>query len=338
MDQQTERIFADNEQKVLSEASKRYGMAPDSLKRLGSFESFVFEYRYQDTDQILRVTPGSHRQATAIKGELEWVNYLADNGVSVCRGLPSKNGSLVEVIELDTIDSDPDAFYSVVSFTKAPGRRAIKEDWNEKLFTNWGQVIGRMHALTKNYQPSDPSLVRHVWHEDGDLRADRYLPESQTKVLARHADLMDYLHKLPMDTDSFGLVHEDMHHGNFFVDNGSITVFDFDDCQHHWFASDLAMPLFYVMRNLTLNDQSLEFAHHFFGCLMEGYSRENRIEKYWLEQIPHFLKLREMILYIILYAEEAFEANEWCRAFFSGRRERIENGVPVLDMDFGQFA
>ncbi len=338
MDQQTEKISADNEQKILSEAGKRYGIAPDCLKRLGSFESFVFEYRKGDRDYILRITPGEHRQPTMIEAELDWVNYLADNGVSVCRGLLSERGSLVEVVELDTISSDPDAFYSLVSFTKAPGRRAIKEDWNEKLFTNWGQVIGRMHALTKNYRPSDPSLVRHAWHEDGDLRVDGHLPESQTVVRARHAALLEYLHALPTDKDSFGLVHEDMHHGNFFVDNGNLTIFDFDDCQHHWFVSDLAMPLFYVMRNLTLNDQSPEFANHFFGCLMEGYNRENKLEKYWLEQIPYFLKLREMILYIIIYAEEAFEVNDWCRAFITGRKERIEEGVPVIDIDFGRFA
>jgi Ser/Thr protein kinase RdoA (MazF antagonist) len=194
-----------------------------------------------------------------------------------------------------------------------------------------------MHALTKKYQPSDPSLVRHVWHEDGDLRADKYLPESQTQVLAKHSELLGYLQGLPTDKDAFGLVHEDMHHGNFFVDNGHITVFDFDDCQHHWFAADLAMPLFYAMRNVTLNDQSQEFANHFFGCLMEGYTRENSLDKYWLEQIPYFLKLREMILYVILYAEEAFEVNDWCRAFFEGRKERIEGDVPVIDMDFSQF-
>lgn len=337
MDQQTEQTFADNEQKVLTDAADRYGIAPGSLKRLGSFESFVFEYSRNGEEYILRVTPGDHRQPSQISGELEWINYLADNGVSVCRALPSVNGSLIEVVALDTIDSNPDAFYSVVSFARAPGRLATKDDVSDELFVNWGQTIGRMHALTKKFQPSDPSFTRHMWHEDEDLQADRHLPASQTRVLSKHTELMEYLHSLPTDINAFGLVHEDLHHGNFFVENGNLTVFDFDDCQHHWFAADLAMPLFYVMRSKVFSDRSVEFAYHFFSRLLEGYNRENSLDRFWFQQIPYFLKLRELILYIILYAEKAFELNEWCREFFDGRRERIENDVPVLDMDFSVF-
>jgi Ser/Thr protein kinase RdoA (MazF antagonist) len=337
LDKQTENNFALNGDFILKQASRYYGFAPDKLQRLGSFESFVFEYNRNGNDYILRVTPGSHRQPEKIHGELEWLNYLADNDVSVARAVESGNGSLIEVVELDKGGSRSESFYSVVAFEKARGGPATKDDWNDKLFTNWGQIVGRMHALTKNYQPSHPSYTRHTWHEDEDLKAHEVLPPTQTKVLEKYDSLMKTLKALPTDRGSYGLVHEDMHHSNFFVDNGRITAFDFDDCQYHWFASDIGIPLFYVMQSKRLNDTTPEFARRFFGCFMEGYSRENRIDRNWLERIPLFHRLREMILYVIIYDEEAFEVNGWCRDYFQGRQERIENDIPVIDIDFSRF-
>ena len=333
----TEDTFTENSRYILAEASRRYGISPDDLNRLGSFASFIFAFKRNGQDFILRVNPATHRSTNLIMGELEWINYLADNGVPVCRPVPSQNGSLIEVVELNNIDEDAKAYYTLTAFTRAAGRRPVKDDWNDELFTQWGRILGRMHALTKNYTPSDPSFTRPTWHQDDDLQGQNYLPRSQTLVLQKHDDLIDHLFNLPTDRDCYGLVHEDMHHGNFFVDGGQITIFDFDDCQYHWFAADVSMPLFYVMRNTRLNDRSLQFANRFFNCLLEGYYCENTIDRYWLEEIPWFLKLREMILYIIIYAEDAHDLDDWCRDFMKDRRYRIENDIPVVDIDFGQF-
>ncbi|UCD63846.1 MAG: phosphotransferase [Candidatus Zixiibacteriota bacterium] len=335
---ETEETFDRNSREVLAEVQKRYGIEPGDLKRLGSFASFVFEYRYRGVDRVLRITPGSHRSVDQIRGELEWMNYLNDSGVSVIRGLPSNRGLLVEPIEIEPTGPATDNLYSVVSFTRAPGAGPAREVWNANLFKVWGQTIGRMHAATKDYRPSDPALRRHTWYEDEDLCGREHIPPDQNAVRQKYDSLMKYLRSLPTPPDAFGVVHEDMHHGNFFVDDGRITVFDFDDCQYHWFAADLSIPLFYVMRNKVLNDRSTEFARHFFGCLMEGYNRENSISRKWLEQIPCFLKLREMILYIIIYAEGIQDSDEWCRDFMENRRERIEKDIPVVDIDFSQFA
>jgi Ser/Thr protein kinase RdoA (MazF antagonist) len=333
----TEDTFTENSPYILTEASRRYGISASDLHRLGSFESFIFDFKRNGEDFILRINPATNHSTNLIRGELEWIDYLADNGVSACRPLPSTNGSLTEVVKLDNIDEDPEAYYTLTAFARAAGGTAGKDDWNDKLFIEWGRVIGRMHALTKNYTPSDPSFTRPTWHEDDDLRADKYLPASQTEVLRKYADLLEHLHALPTDRESYGLVHEDMHHGNFYVNSGHITIFDFDDCQYHWFAADISIPLFYVMRNTKLNDRSPQFAKRFFSCLLEGYHRENSINSSWLEEIHWFLKLREMILYIIIYAEDAHQLNGWCRDFMKDRRYRIENDIPVIDIDFGRF-
>ena len=63
-----------------------------------------------------------------------------------------------------------------------------------------------------------------------------------------------WLDSLPKDDDCYGLIHADIHQGNFFVDeNDNITIFDFDDCHYHWFAYDLAVPLFGLAISLRDN-------------------------------------------------------------------------------------
>jgi Ser/Thr protein kinase RdoA (MazF antagonist) len=337
MDKRTEDIFVRHSNHVLKEASKLYGFNAADLNKLGSFESFVFEYQQAGQTYILKVIPLSHRQLGLVQGELEWINYLVEGGVSASPPVTSGTGSCVEVVRAGNQDDGDREDYIIVVFEKAAGRIATAEDWNEKLFMAWGRTMGRMHALTKNFQPSHPSYARYKWYEDEDLKGKQHIPPSQPIVLERYWALIKRIEALPIDRDSFGLVHEDMHHGNFFVNKGKITVFDFDDCQYHWFAADISIPLFYVMRNKRLNQATPEFATHFFSCFLKGYNRENSLDKKWLTRIPLFHKLREMILYIVIHAEQAFELDDWCRDFYKDRRHRIENDVPVIDLDFARF-
>jgi Ser/Thr protein kinase RdoA (MazF antagonist) len=133
------------------------------------------------------------------------------------------------------------------------------------------------------------------------------------------------------------LVHDDIHHGNIFLNNGSITVFDFDDCRYHWYVNDLAISLFYLIQDKASGQNKNEFARQTLGYFMEGYYRENDLPRSQLAQIGNFLKFREIILYLIIHEEKAFEVNNWDRRYMDGRRLRIENDVPFVDIDFGEL-
>ncbi|MFH1374239.1 MAG: phosphotransferase [bacterium] len=317
--------------RILGDAMKRFGIAPDKIKKLGSFESYVYEYEKNGQEYILKITHTLRRTAAYIMGELDFVNHLSDGGAAVARAVPSETGNFVEEIEADS------GRFLAYAFEKARGHHPGEEDWNDSLFAAWGQVIGRMHALTKSYRPADPSYRRQQWHKDEDLKVDRHLPADQILVRDRFDQLMDRLRVLPTDNDSYGLVHEDVHHGNFVVHNGSITVFDFVDCHYHWFADDLAVALFYAHRD-SKSGGTTDFARRFLSCLLEGYGRENSFDSQWLNHFQDFLKLRELILYILLHKEGIDDLNPWSERFMQGRRESIENRTPIIDMDFTCFA
>lgn len=66
---------------------------------------------------------------------------------------------------------------------------------------------------------------------------------------------------------------------------------------------------------------------------MRGYCRENTIDKYWLIQIPLFLQLREIIVYIGMYRSFDFSnLNQWTENYISQSKSRIENGVPIINV------
>ncbi|MDO9027186.1 MAG: hypothetical protein Q7U87_04820, partial [bacterium] len=73
---------------------------------------------------------------------------------------------------------------------------------------------------------------------------------------------------------------------------------------------------------------------------LEGYAQENRLDPKWLKEIPLFLKIREIDLYGAIH--RSFDVNNidnpWVAGFMKGRKEKIEQDVPYLDIDFGAWA
>ena len=332
MDLRSAEIFEKNSEYILAAATRSFGIKPDGLIKLGSFESMVYEFERERKNYILKISHSFHRTAAQIAGELDWINYLADNGVPVGRAFPNLKGEIVTRINMD------DSYFLAYTFGKSPGAHITADDWGEDLFVKWGRLTGRLHALTKTYKPSDETCQRFHWHEDESLRIEKHVPAEQKLVIDKCHRLFNQLHKLPVGPDNYGLIHSDLYHGNFFVNNGEIIPFDFDDCHYNWFTHDLAMPIFYALRSSFRDDDQVEFTRRFMRAFMDGYRGENQIAPEWLERIPLLLKLREMDLYIIIHAEKAQNLNQWCRDFMDGRREKIENDIPVIDLDFSEFA
>jgi Ser/Thr protein kinase RdoA (MazF antagonist) len=239
---------------------------------------------------------------------------------------------LVEVIDINK------SSFIIYAFEKAPGRFPGKDDLNDELFEKWGRLTGRMHALAKEYRPPASPQRRFEWYEDVSLWVEEFIPPSQGLVIAKIKEHIARLRALAVDADSYGLIHSDLHHSNFFINDGNIIPIDFDDCHYSWYATDIAMPLFYMLREPYVGADNIEFAYHFMDFFMRGYNRENRIDLPWMKRIPDFMKLREMDLYMAIHSAGEGNLDRWCRDFMKNRRNRIENDIPVIDVDFSVYA
>jgi Ser/Thr protein kinase RdoA (MazF antagonist) len=170
------------------------------------------------------------------------------------------------------------------------------------------------------------------------LDIESWLPTSESSVYGKYCDLYTYLSELPRIGDSYGLIHQDAHAGNIFVDmSGGITLFDFDDCCYSWYMNDIAIVLFYAANG---EEDPEAFTHSFMRQFIRGYVRENDIDQEWLREIPHFLKLREIDLYAIIHRSFDVDNIEdrWVASFMKNRKEKILNDVPFIDYDFGELS
>jgi Ser/Thr protein kinase RdoA (MazF antagonist) len=327
--------------RILKEAAKRFGVAfgklmrfHDSVKVVEScrfIEKSLHQYDRDGRYYILRLTHPLYVDFEFIPGEVDWINYLADHGVRAPRVITSRNGELVEIIE------DEDSPYAAVSFEKVEGREIVFDDpdeWNTDLFVRYGRTIGRMHALTKRYAPRGRSLRRIKWYEqDWVANIDRYLPASEFLIRQKHRDLMRTLHGLPRDRDSYGLIHGDAHPWNVLFHQGDIILTDFDFCERSWFASDIAIVLFYAVMAPVKGMDKSTFANCFLKNFMTGYLEENNLDAYWIEQIPFFLRLRMISKYILHYPEwQSNTMTENRESAFIDWKRKIEKDIPYLDL------
>lgn len=309
---------------ILGEAMRRYGIAEGDIKLLDGFESFMYEYARNGQESILRVGHSRRRTPDLIRGEVDWINYLAAGGAGVARAVQSQGGALVE-----EIPDARDGRFLATSFVKAQGGPVWEMGgWTDEAIDQYGRLLGRIHALSKDYAVADAAWRRPTWVEDQGMIMSLLEPD----IAEKYREVMSHLQALPQDGESYGMIHQDAHGGNFFIDaNGRITLFDFDDCVYGHFAYDLAMVLFYAVTN---RDDAAEFAPGFWRRFMRGYAAENNLDPAWQREIPHFMKLREIDLYaLVLRDYDSLEGDAWAEAYLDGRKERIVNGIPYLEID-----
>ncbi|MCD4708243.1 MAG: phosphotransferase [Candidatus Sabulitectum sp.] len=318
---------------IIEEVAVRYGISRDRLEKLGGFESYMFRYSLNNAGYVLRIAHSLRRSEKLIQAEVEWIRYLASNGVSVADAVLSFRGDLVEGIA----DGHGDYFLAT-AFNEVKGKPPRAFGWTPELFTDYGTLMGQMHRLAKQYTPSDPGIQRPLWSSP-DINDDVLinLPDDQPVARERYEEILSRLESLPLDIDSFGLIHFDAHSGNMLVDEkGTIHLFDFDDCNRNWFINDLAIVLFYMVTNVEDPERT---AGEFLPSFLHGYSKENSLDFVWLKEIPLFLRMREIDLYAIIH--RSFDVNNltgWCGQFMKGRLEKIENAEPYLDLDFTTLA
>lgn len=314
---------------ILLQAMQAFNIQERHIRLLDGFESFIYEFERNEERFILRIGHSLRRNENLICGEVDWINYLYTKGASVARAIQTIDGTLVSPI--------PDGrggHFLATAFEKADGRHPRDVDWNEALFERYGRLLGRMHSLSKEYLPLKPAWKRPEWDDPGMLDVEGWLPESEYLVLEKFRYLKTHLEEFPKSSDSYGLIHQDAHAGNMFVDKeGKITLFDFDDCTYSWYINDIAIVLFYL---LVGKEDSAAFTKKIMPQFLRGYKIENQFDEHWLEELPYFLKLREIDLYAVIH--RSFDVDNidhpWVAMFMQERKHRIENEVPFLDFDF----
>ncbi|MDP7145532.1 MAG: phosphotransferase [Pseudomonadales bacterium] len=318
---------------LLSKAISRYGISPDRVSLLGDFDSFVYEFDRAGSRGILRISHSSKRSASLVMGELDWVRHLVEGGASVSAVMSSDSGQLLEELP----DNHGEAFL-VAAFTKAEGVSPKPGEWTRDITEQYGQLLGRIHRLSRNYSPRNQQWLRPDWDDPIMLDVEETLSGVDSGVLEEFRQLLCKLETLPKDEVNYGLIHQDAHGENLKIDDaGQIMLYDVFDCAYSWFVNDIAIVLFYAA---MWEEDPASFTEEFMRHFLEGYRRESELNESWLTEIPLFLKLREIDLYAVILREFGtnWHVDQWNAGYMKGRKKRIEAGTPYIDYDFSTLA
>jgi Ser/Thr protein kinase RdoA (MazF antagonist) len=272
------------------------------LKNFWSFEgepifhrrvaNFVFFARLEGRAVVLRLTEPIHRSREEIESELSWMSYLYSQKIQVVKPVVALDKSFVSVVK----DSNQKEYYAAV-FEKAPGAFLKDDEISNELIRNWGRFVGRMNYITKGYRPTAGILLRQDWDNDESLAmARRSFDKSDKLAYLRMHELLEWMASLEKNPDSYGLIHGDLHQGNFFVNQGRITAFDFDDSCYHWFAYDIVPPINSIYKNQDEGNFTIP-KEEALDTFLEGYLSENKLDSIWIERVTFFDKFRAALTY-----------------------------------------
>lgn len=313
---------------IVENAASLYGLEASDLKKLGGFESFVYSFEKDQKEYILRITHSMRRTLEHIESEMDWIAFLHNNGVSCSLPFKTMNGQLAGSV------GQTEAPFIVCAFDKMKGSHLKKETDTPEFRFHYGKLLGKMHRLTKDYQPQKAKRI--LWYQDELVKHfEEIIPADQTLVKNQFQNLKDKISQIKTDRNNFGLVHFDAHAGNFFVENNELHIFDFDDSQYAHFIADIAIVLFYFSFHIPPEMDKNEIMQRFFKEFMTGYQTENTLSAEEYKYIPDFLKMREFMLYAAIY--NAFQDGDfdgWARHYMTGRKESLENNLPFLDLSF----
>ncbi|UCG03745.1 MAG: phosphotransferase [Candidatus Heimdallarchaeota archaeon] len=293
--------------KVAQELSDKFCLKWDvdssTLSFLRGFENQVYSFKKDGLNYILRVGHSNHMSHDLVQAEMDWIAFLHNHGIPVPKPLVSLDGKLVEkfVVEND--------YFNVIALEKIPGNHLDFQQpraWSEEIIYQWGKIIGKMHALSKEYITKNNR--RYDFNPTATL-VEEMIPNEPNDIKSKIIEIFQSLKSLPKTKDSYGLVHSDLHPGNFLIRNKAITgILDFDRTCYKWFISEIAVALYYPLYHSPLNadkNQQEDFLLNFIPKFWEGYKSENFLDSQWLSTLNTFVKVRDAILFLYFPRSQA---------------------------------
>jgi len=297
-----------------------YGFANLSCRLLTRNVSDTYILEDDHSKYILKIYRYSYRTLDELKGEVELLNILKDNGAPVSYPITDLAGNQIQQFQA------AEGIRYGVLFSFAKGKVFPIPD-DEQL-----RIIGRNIAAIHNI-----TSVCELHHERIVYNIETTLEKPLKTIAKRFAELPDEyaclqnladkvierLKEFDTSEFSYGYCHYDFLPKNFhFDENNNITFFDFDWAGKGFLVNDLMT--FFVQFFFLIHFKAItrEEADRLFGVFVEGYREQRDISEWELEAIP-YLGLMFWI-YAFGFYEENFD--DFSIAFLTPKfiRERVE--------------
>jgi amicoumacin kinase len=312
-----QNVIKDIQENLVDQILKYYHFEKQNLVELGGYHNQVYSIDHQKHEYVIRVTERFHRSYDEIKGELEFVSYLRKEGIPV-----------YSVIDLKKMTTGQNTYY-ITLFDKALGKRWFEFQQGERTFYQAGKLLGKIHNKSKNLQKTFHR--KHFNNNHYLLLANIHLD----KGLKRHLEqVVHQINQISRNRDNYGLIHGDYHFANLIYHEDDLTVIDFDDSEYHFFIYDIAVYLFYYLLGSDPAQINLEANKKVFCSFIKGYREENEISVEMIENLPLFLRLREIKLLVSMLQDKDKQVTIWGKNYMKRTVQNIQQNLPFVSIDY----
>ncbi len=237
----------DDEQQILQSVLANYGLAGAETHLLGSLWNRVYRVKAENGQQYsLRLCSLQIQNKQVVEDELNWTELVANQHVlQVPRPVRNLQNELITVVATAEGQRLSCLFEWVIG---EPAQNQLTPSVMHQI----GIAVAKLHEIARKFSPP---LVENDFRND--YRYGRRLAASHKEWIVEHQAelgienvtllhsavdwLLDELTRIGETDDSYGIIHADLHFGNFLVQDGEICVIDFDQvgCGHYLY--DLAL-------------------------------------------------------------------------------------------------
>lgn len=245
--------------------------------------------QHTSTKLILRVYKHRWRSYNSIISEINLLNYLKENHVSVASPLPDTQGNYIH-----TLQAIEGTRYAVL-FSYAQGEQVRKLSEEQAFLL--GTETGKIHRLTHTISYSEPAQDYSIKTQFGTtlhilkpiLTA---YPEQYNRLIELKSTFTQLFNKPEIQKLPKGLCHGDLQAENFHItENKILTFFDFDFFGSGYLAYDIGVFRWYDHKNKT---------PQIMDAFLKGYETERKLNPLEIALIPYFGTMRalfQMTLY-----------------------------------------
>ncbi len=278
---------------VVAEALSRFGVDPSTARpvtREGAPDGLVLTCRRDGQDAFCKIRPldgHAHEGERARERDVvALAEYLLASGVPVVRYLPALDGEVLHVV----------SGHVVCLTAGAPGRHVREAEALAPGFVRaWAGTLGRIHAATVGW--GGGAALGSWCDEHRHFRARC----RDAEIGALWEDLGDRMATLTTEPAGYGVVHNDLHHGNLLLaPDGGLTVLDLDVASRHWYATDLAILLVHPL--WSLRNRPVD-ARRFAATAVEAYLAEYPLPAGRLADVPLLAHYRMALLVLAIQDE-----------------------------------
>lgn len=164
-----------------------------------------------------------------------------------------------------------------------------------------GFMRGRLDSLTEQARrlaargAGEATVRAQIDHPDDETVAVQLItelcsPEDGARVAALLRKVREVQRAVGQGPDTFGLIHGDLHQGNYLFHEGQVRAIDFDDCGYGYYLYDMAVTLSEV--NWRKNTQAL------WNSFLAGYRGVRNLSPEHERALDTFIALRDLQLLI----------------------------------------